>query len=87
MTCLDGKIADRKGYEYMRKMIGGGLGGDAPPITSEAKPSKRSSISGMLGLGTTSTNKDDKNTSEAKAVRMCVCVILSKVLTLYLCVL
>ena len=28
MACLDGKIADRKGYEYLRKLAGG-AGADA----------------------------------------------------------
>ena len=73
VTCLDGKIADRKGYEYMRKMIGGegtaastasGSGSGSGAAAGANGESRRGSISSMLGIGGNSSSSaggDAKN--------------------------
>jgi len=52
VACLDGKIADRKGYEYIKKMAGGGgNNANATGLSSTESGSQKSGGIGILGGG------------------------------------
>ncbi len=50
VSCLDGKIADRKGYEYIRKFTGGSSGAGADDVRV-ARAGDESSGGGVGGAG------------------------------------
>jgi hypothetical protein len=59
VACMDGKIADRKGYEYVRKLVSAasnGLSGGA--ASSEAKASAAATAEGPAGAKMTTEVSD-----------------------------